>query len=107
MLVINVSITRFVGEGQPNFVEARLRETSGRERSFRDKCAIFTADDLDENSPYPLPGVIACQAIKQDNDAEGRKVVTIDTEEPDHVEDLFGETRFSVFAHQLNEDNSS
>jgi hypothetical protein len=102
MLVVNVSIVEFVEEHQPNFVKARLTDASGIDWFFVGKCPIFTVDSLDENSPYPLPGVIACQAIKREHDTQSRKVVTIDTEEPDHVEDTSGNTRFIVFAHQLS-----
>ena len=107
MLEVNVSIVRFVEEHQPNIIEARLRDALDRERVFVDKCVIFTADDLDENSPYPQPGAIACEVVKREYDAQGREVVTVDTETPWHVEDISGGTRFMVFAHQLNDTDST
>ena len=107
MLEVNVSIVRFVEEQQPNMVEARLTEALGQERIFVDKCVIFTAIELDDRSAYPLPGSIACQVIARENDTQGREILTIDTEEPWHVEDTSGETRFIVFAHQLNDTDST
>ena len=107
MLEVNVSVTGFVEECQPNIVEARLTDVSGHEWVFVDKCVIFTAIDLDENSRYPMPGSITCKLVKQEYDQQGQEVVTVDTEMPWHVEDISGETRFIVFAHQLTDTDNT
>ena len=104
---VNVSIIEFVEESQPNFVKARLTDALHNDWFFIDKCVIFTAVDLNDESSYPLTGSITCKVIKQERDSQGREILTIDTEEPWHVEDISGETRFIVFAHQLTDTDNT
>ena len=101
MITVSINVVGFVEEHQPNIVEARLVDALGREHIFVDKCAIFTSVDLDRESRYPVPGVIACHIVMRETDARGREIVTIDTEEPWHVAATDGQTRFSVLAQQI------
>ncbi len=101
MQCLRVQIVRFVMEHQPNIIECRLTEATGRERAFIGKCAYFTADDLDADSVYPQPGLIACEVIGTHQDQQGRTVVTVDTERPWGIEDTEDETRFVVLPEQL------
>ena len=102
MMYVRVDIVGFVEEHQPNLVEARLVDALGQEHVFTDKCAIFTSVDLDRQSPYPVPGVIACHVITCADTVQGQGTITIDTEEPWHVADADSQTRFVVLAQQLS-----
>ena len=103
MRCISVQIVRFVEAYYPGIVECRLLEATGRERTFIGKVPVFTTDDLDAESVYPCPGVIACKIISTGKDLQGRTVVTVDTEKPWSVEDTNDETCFVVLPEQLTE----
>lgn len=101
MLMLKVLITRYVDEAQPGWVECGCRDAWGRDWVFVDKVPIFTVAALDKNSAYPQPGVIACEKIREWQDAAGRTIVTVDTETPWHIVTNTGETRFDVLPEQL------
>ncbi len=103
MPCVRITITRFVNDSFPGFVEGQLTDAHGRMWTFVDKGPVLTNDYLDANSPYPLPGVIACEVVTTRREPDGREVVTIDTERPWHVETAAGETRFDVRPDQLTE----
>lgn len=104
MLAIRVLVTRHISHDlQPGVVECVLIDAWGREWRFEDKVAIFTWQDLDANSHYPQPGVIACRIISRRRDADGREVVTVDTASPWYVEATTGESRFDVLPAQIVE----
>jgi hypothetical protein len=103
MVAVRVTITRWVCDDYPGCVEAQLVDAHGRAWSFIDKEPVLSADSLDATSPYPLPGVIACEVIEGVRDAAGRDLVQIDTERPCGVESVEGETRFEVPAEALVE----
>ena|SRR5436190_5789151 len=108
MLGINVTITRYISDDpQPGIVECQMIDARGRCWSFIDKVPIFSAAWLDAKSSYPQLGFIACQIVERRNDANGREIVTIDTELPWHVESTTGEVRFDVHAEELTEWTSS
>lgn len=73
----------------------------GHAHTFVDKVPLFTAAALDAGGVYPQSGVIGCQIIWYWRDDSGREVVTIETDLPDHVEDVTGRTRFAVSPDQL------
>jgi len=104
MVGIGILITKYIGlDPQPGIVECQLFDAYGKEWIFQDKTAIFAPHDLDANSDYPQPGVIACEIIKQWQDTNGREIVSIDTERPWGVETVTGESRFDVLQSQLIE----
>lgn len=104
MIAVPVQIVRFVMEHQPNIVECVLTDASNRQWFFHDKCAAFTEMNLNEKSTYPLPGVLGCEAIREWTDERGRLIVTIDTEKPWGISTTTGETKFEVFADQIQYD---
>src|SRR5438067_898840 len=105
MPMVKVTITRYVSDDpQPGLVECQLVGAHGRCWTFIDKTAIFSEEDLDASSPYPLSAVIACEVIERCRDATGREVIRIDTEQPWGVGSVEGETRFEVSATALLEE---
>jgi hypothetical protein len=103
MLGVQVEISRYVDDAQPGWVECWLTDAWARQWSFVEKVPVVTAADLDAMSPYPQPGVIACQVVARRRDAAGREVVTIDTGSPWSVESTTGDVRFDVLPEQLVE----
>ena len=103
MLLITVTITQYVDDQQPGWVRVKLVDAWGIEHTFVDKSPVFTAASLDADSHYPQPGLLACQLVIKWQDAQDREIVTVDTELPDHVATIAGETRFDVLPKQIAE----
>ena len=101
MPIVGVHINRYTDDSQPGWVECELVDVWDRAHAFVDKLPMFTAAALDAGSLYPQPGVIGCQVIREWRDEAGREIVTIDTELPDHVAAVTGETPFDVSPDQL------
>jgi hypothetical protein len=101
MIEVAVEIVRFVESSQPGVIECRLVDAAGKLHQFIDKVPIFTNADLDEGSSYPQVGAIRCQELRRWQDSQGRVVVTVNTDQPDHVESTSGETCFDVLTVQL------
>ena len=101
MVGVSVEIVRYVDDSQPGWVEARLRDASGREWAFVEKVPVLTETPLNAGSAYPQPGVIACEVVESWVDERGREVHVIDTSTPWGVEAQGGVTRFAVLAGQV------
>lgn len=98
---LTVQIVRCVDDSFPGWVDCEFVDAAGNLHTLRDKIPIFATEDLDATSPYPQPGVAACEVIDHWSDAEGRKLVLITTDRPCGIESLEGLTVFVVFATQL------
>lgn len=103
MLAVRVEITRYTNDSNPGWVECRLTDAANKHWTFEEKVPIVTDEYLDAKSDYPRAGVIACKLVKRSRDENGREIVSIDTEEPWHVETSDGVTRFDILAEQLTE----
>jgi hypothetical protein len=82
MVGVSVEIRRYVDGAFPGWVECSLTDAHGRVWSFVEKIPIVTAEDLDAESRYPRPGVIACQVVERRVGMDATEVVIIDTERP-------------------------
>jgi hypothetical protein len=103
VLEIRVSIERFTDSSQPGWVECVFVDAAGRRHLFVEKAPVVSAEDLWADSLYPREGFIACTVISVDRDADGREIVTVETEEPWGIESTTGQVRFEVFRDQLVE----
>jgi hypothetical protein len=99
---VQVEIVRYTDDSFPGWVECCLTDAHGRRWSFVEKVPIVTTADIGAASPYPQPGVIACEVVGRRRDA-GREVLTVNTERPWHIEATTGETRFEVDPGQVIE----
>jgi hypothetical protein len=97
MKELRVSITRFVDEAQPGWVECTFTDVHGKTWTVKEKVPIVTKASLTAQSHYPQPGVITCQIVVTWLDVTGREVVTIETQ----TTATTGETSFDVLAAQL------
>jgi hypothetical protein len=96
-----VQIERFVDEHQPGFVECSLIDATGKKHSFVEKIPVVTTENLWSNSPYPRPGLRACQIEQEVQITNGEAIVQVSTELPWHIESTTGETKFVVHPYQI------
>jgi hypothetical protein len=104
MYHLAVQIVRFVDDCQPGVVACEFSDAAGRLHTLIDKVPIFSLEDclLDEKSDYPRPGVVRVEVMSRSRDVDGREVVRITTEIPDHVDSTEQLSEFSVFATQIS-----
>jgi hypothetical protein len=102
MIGIRVSISRYVSDHNPGIVECEFTDAHGLRHVFVVKVPIVSFADLDARTPYPQPGVIACEVLGRRNSA-GRETILVDTEEPWGVESRDGTTGFEVSPETLIE----
>ncbi|MBN1429369.1 MAG: hypothetical protein JXB07_13430 [Anaerolineae bacterium] len=105
MYAVIVSITRYIDDSFPGWVECKLIDAHNREIAFVEKAPVVSSADLGTASLYPQEGMIACRVIERWRDQGG---VAIDTDVPWSIESTGGESCFEVLAEQLTEiDNLS
>jgi hypothetical protein len=95
---VRVTITKFIDNSQPGWVECQFVDAFGRLHIFNEKVPIVTVEYLDEKSVYPQDGIIACEIIKRKND-----IIKVNIEKPWGVESITGETIFDVFNEKIIE----
>jgi hypothetical protein len=100
---IRVEIVRFLSAENPGFVECVLVDADGKEHRFHEKAPVVSAAGTDETTTYPQPGVIRCTVLGRGPGPAGRLVVEVDTELPWDIESTAGQTRFHLFAEELDE----
>jgi hypothetical protein len=101
MIGIKATITHFVPDDDyPDWVRIRLVDAHGREWTILEKVPVVTGEDLNENSDYPRPVVLACEEISR-RMCDGRDVVLIDLDPGWGLQATDGTTRFEVYSDQL------
>ena len=104
MIGVAVQINSLKWQPQPGWVECTLIDASNREWHLGMKTAYLFCGQLSESSVFPQLGVVPCLVVARRHDQRGREIVEIDTDVPSGgVESSEGETRFTVFAAQLEE----
>lgn len=101
MKAVKVLITRYTNEDQPGWVECCLTDAWKNEWYFEEKVPVVSGSHLDAQSSYPRPGAIACNVLRESQDATGRQIITIDTNEPWGVTSSSGTTEFDILPDQL------
>jgi hypothetical protein len=102
-MYLKVTISRYVDNAFPGFVECTMVDAKGEEHVFVDKVPVLTTANLNETSDYPRLGSIACIVIGRKKLNDGRELVQIDTSKPWGVESNVGRTKFEIFSEQLSE----
>ncbi|SRR5216683_3635223 len=103
MMELAVQIVRFVDdEPQPGIVACEFVDADGHRHTLIDKVPICSGERLDANSAYPQPGAVRCEALARWQDTNGRDVVRITIDLPDHVESSEGVSEFVVLSGQLS-----
>jgi hypothetical protein len=103
MLGVAVHITRFVDASFPGFVECMLTDAVGTIWTFVEKVPMVTNADLDSDSSYPQPAIIACKVMGRRCGPDGSELVSVDTSYPWGIASTTGETRFEVRPEQVTE----
>jgi hypothetical protein len=93
---VAVQIVRFVDTSFPGWVECELVDADGRRHILKDKVPIFTVEDLDAESKYPVPGSVACEILEQYENEKGQQFVRVSTIKPYHIESTEGLSEFTV-----------
>ena len=120
VLAVKVEISRYVDDHFPGLVECTLVDALGVEHMFVEKVPVVTLANLNADTSYPQPGVIACVVLARSERDDGIsprrlragaiaalcELVHIDTLTPWGVESTAEKSRFEVFAEQLCEINS-
>jgi hypothetical protein len=85
---VDVVITGFVLDHQPNIVEWRLVDIYGTEWMFGGKCVYVTEEWVDEETAYPVPGEFICQLVEERVDDGGVPFYRVRTYVADSIEDV-------------------
>jgi hypothetical protein len=102
MLAIQVSISQFVDDYQPGWVECVLIDAWGQPWTFIEKVPVVTTADLGRDSAYPQPGAIACHVVERSHHKD-KEIVTVNTQKPWAVESTTGFVEFDILPEQLIE----
>lgn len=100
MTHLRVAIVRFVDAAQPGWVECEFRDAAGHLHVVREKGPVVSSELLDAGTPYPRPGYVACTR----REALDGSIVVVDTDVPFGIASTAGQTRFEVWASQLEHD---
>jgi hypothetical protein len=98
---VSVQIIRFVDASFPGWVECELVDADGRRHVIRDKVPIFSAENLDAESPYPAAGNMQCEIVQRFQDGAGRQLARVSTERFG-VESVEGIAQFTVDANLVS-----
>jgi hypothetical protein len=98
---LTILITRYVDAAFPGFVECVLTDVAGKQWRIVEKVPVLTLLNLDANSAYPQPIVIACRIVARHLSPDGKEVVTVDTAEPYGIASICGETCFTVHPSEI------
>ncbi len=101
MTSVLVTVSSFIDESFPGWVECWLEDAHGRRWKFNEKVPVVSAEALWTDSEYPKPGKIACRVLRKTADSSRRNVVTVDT---GGVETVEGCAIFEILAEQLEGD---
>ena len=103
MFALKVSITKYISDDQPGFVECNFFDAWNKEHIVQDKVPIVTEKYLDANSEYPQDGIIACEIVKEWKDTNGKTIFTVNTAKPWGVDTIDRLTEIDVLQEQLIE----
>ncbi|MEW2506971.1 hypothetical protein AB0878_41600 [Amycolatopsis sp. NPDC047767] len=99
MAKLKATVTRWVDEEFPGFVELRLAEADGTVVLITEKVPILTAENWDASTPLPMRFDLDCEVLRRERDPNGREVAVVELSYT--VEDNDGRGRFTVPADQV------
>jgi hypothetical protein len=100
---LKVSVTRFVDEHQPGFVECQFFDADGARHVIIEKVPVVSSERLWSDSEYPRATDIDCVVVERFTSPQGVPLVRIDTDLPWHIESTSGQTVFVVQESQLTD----
>lgn len=103
MFALKITITKYISDHQPGFVECSFVDVFNKEHIIQDKVPILVDKYLDATSDYPQEGKIACGIINKRQNPKGQKILKINISRPWGVETIEGLTDFEVLEEQLTD----
>jgi hypothetical protein len=103
MIGVRVSITAYVDDDYPGFVECNFTDAHQQRHCFLEKTVYVSADLIDSTTSYPYPGVIACEIVGRRFGDSDTEIISIDSELPWGIESIDGLTQFEVFRDAMVE----
>lgn len=104
MFEIKVQILKIIDDSSyPGWVECLLVDAWGNNHTINEKIPIVTTQDLDTTSIFPQDGIIRCELLREWIDDNDRRIITVSTEKPDHIETVNEVSEFDLLLHQLTE----
>jgi hypothetical protein len=99
-----VTIIEYISsDSYPDWVRCRFEDVHGKEWPIKEKVPVVTSHGFDESTPLPHPAYVAVRILKRYLDAQGRDVVTVDTDAIWGIETEDGASVFDVFGSQVVE----
>ena len=71
-------------------MECRLVDAWGKEHVIHEKIPVVTILDITPTTELPITCEIACEVLKEWEDSDGRKLVTVTTRKPWGIETIDG-----------------
>ena len=93
-----------VNNDQPGYVECAFKDAWDKEHIVHEKVPIVTDKDLDFDSNYPQEAVLRCKILKESNNKDGRKIISVTTSEPWGIETVEGLEEFDLLDEQIEKD---
>lgn len=104
MKLLLISAIEYISsDSYPDWVRCRFEDVYGRLWSIFEKVPVVTSHGFDETTPLPHPAYVAVCILKRYLDAQGREVVTVDTDAIWGIETEDGASVFDVFGSQVVE----
>lgn len=97
---IRAEITKAIDTNFPPSVQCSFRDINGMNHVFQDKAPIFTTQSISSNETFPLYGVVRCTFFKE-RWINGKKIITVNTKQPDDLESINGLSAFDLFENQF------
>jgi hypothetical protein len=100
---IKVEIIEFTHNDFPGWVRCVFTDIHGKQWFFEEKASVVTDVFIDENTLYPVNGIVAGHIEKSYLNDKNQEIVTINTDIPWAIASEDGTTLFEVFRDQIVE----
>jgi hypothetical protein len=100
-MILKVQIVRYVDDHFPGWVECEFFDAENYHHTIMEKVPVVSEEWFGPDSGYPQEGGLRCEILGRWRDVDGRDLVRITIEEPDHVETTEGVTEFVVLSSQV------
>ncbi len=104
MHYLTVTVTEYLqSDTPPDWVRCRFPDAYGKEWSILEKVPVITPHGFDENTALPCVTSIAVRILKTMQDADGRELIRVDTNQIWGVWTEDGAWEFDVLKSQITE----
>lgn len=93
------TVTKWIDDAFPGWVEARLVEADGRVAVLTDKVPVFGLDGVTMDTQLPVPVTLACEIVRRERDGHDREVAVVALSHG--ITDQEGRNEFRVNSDQI------